>query len=325
MLTLTIVIFLAILIIGHELGHFLTAKKFGVRVDEFGFGLPPRIASRKAGETRYSLNLLPIGGFVKIHGQHREENKPLEEPHRAFFNQPAHRRAIILISGVAANFIIGWLALSFVFSMGAPSKLFVVEVLPGSVAEEVGFKPNEIIRGFSTPEEFTNFIQAHREETVTINGKTIIVPEEGIIGVRINAFSVPKENPLQSLLKGFDAAIGIAVGVVKAASQIIVSAFIGDTSGLKQLTGPVGIFNIIKEAEGLVFLIYLLGAISINLAVFNLLPVPALDGGHLLFLGIEKIIRRPIPQRVEVLANAAGFTLLLLLILLVTFRDIMKL
>ena len=324
MLIATIVIFLAILIISHELGHFFAAKKFGVRVDEFGFGLPPRIASRKVGETRFSLNLLPLGGFVKIHGQERKEGE-IDEPHRAFVNQKISRRAIILVSGVVANLAIGWMALSLVFSMGAPSKLFIAEVISGSVAEEVGFKPNEIIQGWSSPEEFTNFIQAHREETVTINGKTIIVPEEGIIGVRISTFGIPKQDPFQSLIRGFEATISITIGVVKAATGIIVDALGGKGDNLEQLSGPVGIFNIIKDAEGLPFLIYLLGVISINLAVFNLLPIPALDGGHLLFLGIEKIIRRPIPQRVEVLANAAGFTLLILLILLVTFRDIMKL
>lgn len=324
MLILTIILFLAILIIGHELGHFLAAKRFGVRVDEFGFGLPPRVVSRKVGETRFSFNLLPLGGFVKIHGQQREEGE-IEDPERAFVNQKISRRAIILVSGVTVNLIIGWMALSLVFSIGVPPKLFITEVLTGSAAEEAGFKANEVIRGWSSPEEFTDFIQAHRGEIVTINDKTVTVPEEGVIGVRINAFSIPKESPLQSLVKGFDVAIGVTVGVVKAAAQIIVNAFSGETDGLKQLAGPVGIFNIIKEAQGSAFLIYLLGVISLNLAVFNLLPVPALDGGHLLFLGVEKIIGRPIPRRVEALANAAGFTLLILLILLVTFRDIMKL
>src|SRR3990167_1254946 len=130
MLIATIVIFLAVLIISHELGHFFAAKKFGVRVDEFGFGLPPRAASRKVGETRFSLNLLPLGGFVKIHGQGRYEGE-IDEPHRAFINQKISRRAIILVSGVVANLAIGWMALSLVFSLGAPSKLFITEVIPG--------------------------------------------------------------------------------------------------------------------------------------------------------------------------------------------------
>ncbi len=324
MLILTIIIFLAILIIGHELGHFLAAKKFGVRVDEFGFGLPPRVVSRKVGETRFSFNLLPLGGFVKIHGQQREEGE-IEEPHRAFVNQKISRRAIILVSGVTVNLIIGWLALSLVFSTGVPPKLFVTEVLPGSAAEKAGFKANEVIRGFNTPEEFTDLIRAHRGQSLVVNDRTVLVPEEGVIGVVISSFSISKENPFQSLVKGFDAAIGVTVGVVEALARIITHAFSGEADGLKQLAGPVGIFNIIKEAQGAAFLIYLLGVISLNLAVFNLLPVPALDGGHLLFLGVEKIIGRPVPRRVEAVANAVGFTLLILLIILVTFRDIMRL
>ena len=318
-----ILIFLAILIISHELGHFLTAKKFGVRVDEFGFGLPPRVASRKVGETRYSLNLLPLGGFVKIHGQQREE-KEFEEPSRAFVNQPISRRAIILVSGVAANFIIGWMALSLVFSMGAPSKVFISAVIPGSAAEAAGLKVNESIKGFNSSEEFINFVRANRGQSITVNGKSVSVPEEGIIGVGIENFSIPKQSPFQSVIKGFEAAVGVAVGVIKAATHIIVGAFSGGGDGLKQVAGPVGIFSIIKEADGVVLLIYLLGVISLNLAVFNLLPVPALDGGHLLFLGIEKIIGRPIPRRAETIANTAGFALLILLIAVVTFRDIMK-
>lgn len=324
MTAFVILIFLAILIIGHELGHFWSAKKFGVRVDEFGFGLPPRVASRKVGETRYSLNLLPLGGFVKIHGQQREEGE-IEEPRRAFVNQPISRRAIILASGVAANFIIGWMALSLVFSMGIPSKVFISGVIPGSAAEAAGLKTNESIKGFDSSEEFINFVQANRGQSITVNGKSVNVPEEGIIGVGIENFSIPKQNPLQSLVKGFEAAVAVAVGVVKAATHIIASVFSGEGDGLKQVAGPVGIFNIIKEADGVVLLIYLLGVISLNLAVFNLLPVPALDGGHLLFLGIEKIIGRPIPRRAETIANTIGFALLILLIIMVTFKDIAKL
>ena len=324
MTALTILIFLAILIIGHELGHFLSAKKFGVRVDEFGFGLPPRVASHQVGETRYSLNLLPLGGFVKIHGQQKEE-KEFEEPGRAFMNQPISRRAIILVSGVAANFIIGWMALSLVFSIGTPSKVFITEVIPGSAAEAAGLKTNESIKGFSSPQEFINFIQAHRGESITVNSKTVAVPEEGIIGVGIETFSIPKESPMKSVVRGFEATIKVTVGVVKAAAQIIINALSGERDGLKQVAGPVGIFSIIKEAEGAALLIYLLGVISINLAVFNLIPIPALDGGHLLFLGIEKIIGRPLPRRVETVANAIGFTLLILLIITVTFRDIGRL
>jgi len=324
MTVLIILIFLAVLIISHELGHFWSAKKFGVRVDEFGFGLPPRVASRQVGETRYSLNLLPLGGFVKIHGQQREEGE-IKEPHRAFVNQPISRRAIILVSGVAANFLIGWIALSLVFAMGAPSKVFISGVIPGSAAEAAGLKINESIKGFSSSEEFINFVRTHRGEAITVNGKSVNVPEEGIIGVKIENFNIPKQDPFQSVIKGFEAAVGVAVGVVKAATHIIVGAFSGGGDGLKQVAGPVGIFSIIKQADGAALLIYLLGVISLNLAVFNLLPVPALDGGHLLFLGIEKITGRPIPRRTETIANTIGFALLILLIIMVTFKDISKL
>ncbi len=323
MVLFTVLIFLAVLILSHELGHFLAAKKFGVRVDEFGFGLPPRIASRKKGETRFSLNLLPLGGFVKIHGQHKED-KEIEEPDRAFFNQPPSRRALILIAGVTANLLIGWLALSAVFAIGAPPKVFISEVIPGSVAEQAGFTIAEELQGFGSPEEFRAFVQSHRGEPITINGKSLTVPKEGIIGVGIDTFSLPKESPPRALIKGLDATAGITVGVLKAVGNIVVDAFQGETTTLRQAAGPVGIFNIIKNTEGAVFLIYLLGLISINLAVFNLLPIPALDGGHLLLLGVEKIIRRPIPERAVAITNAIGWAIIIILMATVTFRDIMR-
>ena len=324
MTLLTVLVFLAILIIGHELGHFLVAKRFGVRVDEFGFGLPPRIASRKTGETRFSLNLLPLGGFVKIHGQEREEGE-VEEPHRAFVNQPPHRRALILIAGVSANLLIGWIALSLVFAIGSPPKVFISEVIPGSAAEAAGLQFSDELKGFASTEEFVNFVQSHRGEAVTINDKSVTVPKEGVIGVRIDTFQIQKEDPFQAVVKGLKATAGFTIGVIKAVANIVIGALEGDASGLKQAAGPVGIFNIIKNAEGAVFLIYLLGVISINLAIFNLLPIPALDGGHLLLLGIEKITGRPVSRRTTAISNAVGWTLLILLMIVITFRDIMRL
>lgn len=324
MTVFVILLFLAILVIGHELGHYLAARRFNVRVDEFGFGLPPRIASRQKGETRFSLNLLPLGGFVKIHGQERGEDK-LEEPERAFINQLPSRRALILIAGVAANLLIGWAAFSLVFAMGSPPKILISEVIPGSAAEQAGLQFSEELKGFTSTEEFANFIQSHRGETVVINDKTVTVPKEGVIGVRIDTFEIKKENPFQAVVKGLKATAGFTVGIIKAVADIVIGALEGDTSGLKQTAGPVGIFNIIKNAEGTVFLIYLLGFISINLAIFNLLPIPALDGGHLLLLGIEKIIGRPISRRTIAITNAVGWTLIILLMVVVTFRDIMRL
>lgn len=324
MLFLTILIFLAILIIGHELGHFLAAKKFGVRVDEFGFGLPPRLASSQKGETRFSLNLLPLGGFVKIHGQTREEGE-MKEPERAFVNQPPYRRALILIAGVLANLLIGWAALTLVFAIGTSPKVFISEVIGGSAAERAGLQPAEELKGFKSAEEFVNFVQSHRGQRVTVNDKNIDVPEGGVIGVKIDTFEIPKENPFQAVIKGLDATAGITLGIVETIPRLVLDAFREGAGALKQVAGPVGIFHLIEQARGTVFLLYLLGIISINLAIFNLLPIPALDGGHLLFLAIEKIIGRPISERAQMVANAVGFALLILLIIMVTFKDIQRL
>ena len=180
-ITVIIIAFLAVLILGHELGHFLAAKAFKVRVDEFGFGFPPRIFSRQKGETKYSFNLLPFGGFVRLHGEHWEENPKGKE--RSFVHQAGFKRAIILIAGVFANFLIGWLALSAVFYFGVPNKVIIEEILVGSPAEIAGLKAGEAIEGYGSVDEFLNFVDARGSEPIMVNGKMVTprmdTPDEG--------------------------------------------------------------------------------------------------------------------------------------------------
>jgi len=324
--------FISILIIGHELGHFLAARYFGVRVNEFGFGFPPRLLAKKIGETKYSLNLLPFGGFIKIHGETEEQLEQAEakDYERSFISKPVSQRAAIIVAGVLVNFIIGWLAFSLVFSQGIPNKVIIEEVFPESPAAASGFKAGEEIRGYSSVKEFIDFVDAHKNQPIQINDKTIVPranpPQgQGPLGVKLVEVGLAKQNPAQSLISGFKQAAQITFLIFKAFLGFIKGLITGQTEVLNTVTGPVGIFNLIGKTSnlGFVYLVQLLGVISLNLTVINLIPFPALDGGRLLFLFIEKLARRRL-ARLELALNGAGIALLILLMVVITVRDIMK-
>lgn len=330
---------LIILIVIHELGHFLAAKLFGVRVDEFGLGFPPRLWGRRIGETLYSLNLIPFGGFVRIWGE-----SPLDRPdsssdsRRSFSRRPPWQRALMLGAGVFSNLLAGWLIISFVFLFGAGSIVSIYSVSPDSPAAAAGLKPGDSILNFSQIPDVINFIDSHRGETVNLtlrreqNEFTVsLIPRlsppenEGALGVSL----VESGLPAVPFGRNFVAAAFYTASMLSA----IFWGFIGILSGLlfsglpPEVIGPVGIFNVAADmaSSGLVFVFYLIAVISLNLAVLNLLPFPALDGGRLLFLLIEKIKGSPLPPRLEIYANALGFALLVFLMVLVTVRDVASL
>src|SRR3989344_3021000 len=178
-----IVIGISFLILVHELGHFLAAKYFKVPVEEFGFGFPPRIISKKMGETRYSLNWLPFGGFVKLSGE-VEGDDP-----KSFIKQKAWKRAIILVAGVTMNFIFGWLLLSIVLFIGAPSFVLVNKVLPDSLAAVAGVLDGDRIVGFASAKEFTDFIKANSDQEVQFK----VLREEGGSPKELEIKVVPQE------------------------------------------------------------------------------------------------------------------------------------
>ncbi len=327
---LTGIFFLALLILGHELGHFFAAKLFGLRVDEFGIGFPPRIASKNIGETKYSINLLPFGGFVRIHGEHADDKKP-KDPKRSFLNQNATKRSIIVIAGVLMNFLIGWIAFSVVFASGIPAKLAIEQVSPGSPAEAAGFEVGEYIAGFSSTEEFIGFINSHGGEEITINERRITPrvdpPEgEGGLGVTVVEVGIEKQGVLKSVVSGLKSAVEVTSLIIAAFFGFFKGIFVGDFAIVNQISGPVGVFNILGETSrlGAVYLIQFLGLISLNLVVINMIPLPALDGGRFLFILVEKVIGRRLNSKFEAVANAVGVSLLLLLMVIVTIRDIMR-
>jgi len=339
---------LSILILGHEAGHFFAARFFKLKVDEFGFGFPPKIFSwrPKKSETEYSLNWLPFGGFVKIAGENDRMNEdvaklkelPEAERKRIFLFQPAWKRAIILLAGVSVNFLIGWILISAIFMIGVPKAIVVSGVVAGSPAEAAGFLKNDVILKFSETEQFTGFIKENAgretifevkrgEETVMLTATPLAnpLPGQGALGVEFIPTGFDQQNIFKAIGNGFIRTFELAWGIVIGFLMIIKNVLTTGTLP-EDVVGPVGIFGVANDIGklGIIYLIHLISLISINLAVINLLPFPALDGGRFFMLLIEKIKGSPIPVKVEGITNAVGFGILILLMLAVTFKDVFR-
>ena len=346
---LVFLVVLSVLVLVHELGHFLVARKSGVLVEEFGFGIPPRIFAVQVGETLYSLNLLPFGGFVKLHGENSEEG--VSYPNRAFLNKSKKVRSLILVAGVLMNFILAILAFAVVYSFsGIPrdtGQVKVVEVTSGSPAQVSGIIVGDIVslvdgKAVTQVSEFVELVEAKKGSRVSVeikrNGegkKLTLTPREsppegeGPLGVTITATEIYYPpvlvRPFIGIYYGFKEALfwggTIATGLVK----IITDLFAGQAP--KDLAGPVGIFAITSEAAklGTISLINFVGILSVNLAILNIVPFPALDGGRLLFVFIEGILGRKVVPRVESIIHTIGMIILILLILAITARDIQRL
>lgn len=336
---------LSLLILGHEAGHFFVAKLFGLKVDEFGFGFPPRLGAKKKGDTEYSLNWLPFGGFVRISGERGEfamtdgsMDKPVSEADkkRLFYNQPAWKKSLIVLAGVAVNYILGWLLISTVLMIGSPQTLVITGTQPNSPASQAGIIAGDIVMNYKDSQNFIDFVNSHEGQLISIpvlrNGKEIDItltprtnpaPDQGAIGVLLEQGGSLQEGPIAAIRDGFlDAAIIFWLTLL-AFGQLIQQIFI-HASIPAGVVGPVGIFGVAEETGkiGLTYLLQLIGIISINLAIVNLIPFPALDGGRFLMVLIEKIKGSAIPEKVEAWINGLGFALLILLMIVITFRDV---
>lgn len=355
------IIVLAVLIFVHELGHFLAAKWSGIRVDEFGLGFPPRLASFKKGETVYSINAIPFGGFVKIFGEDlgAEEASSPEDKRRNFASKPKGVQAFVLAAGVLFNFVFAWLLLSVGFMAGMPAsesysdrvsdpRLVVVSVASDSPAFSAGLSAGDVIKSVSvsgvskespSPEELQGAISGSGGSEISLvverdgDKKDIAVtPEKDaasgayMIGIGMDRVGTLRLPPHTALLEGLRMSWRILADTAGAVGNIIAGAFRGE-SRLADVTGPVGMVGIVGAVSSLGFsyLISFIALISINLAVINLIPFPALDGGRLLFVAIEAVKGSPIKPKVAQTLNAIGFFLLIALMAAVTYRDILNL
>lgn len=347
MIILLIILGISALILIHELGHFLAAKMSGVPVEEFGIGYPPRLISKKIGETRYSINLLPFGGFVKIKGDEADITESLVKGEAAeekgikkyFYELSAWRRILVLSAGVAMNFVLGWFIFSSLFLFGTMPALIINQVMPESPAAKAGLISGDRIVEFQKAQDFINFINSNKGKDIALkverDGKELVVNAvprtevpigQGALGIGVSQLGFPKLGFFTSLKEGFVISITIAKDVFRAIYNIFAGIFTG-AKVFEGVVGPVGIFQIATRAAqtGLVYFLQLLGLITVNLAVLNILPFPALDGGRLLFIAIEKIKGSRISVKKEALANAVGFAILLFLMFVITIRDVTRL
>jgi regulator of sigma E protease len=335
---LSFLITLSVLVLVHELGHFISAKRHGVRVEEFGFGYPPRLFGIKRGETIYSLNLLPFGGFVRMLGEDEAAGT------RSFFVQSKLARTIILLAGVTMNFLLGVFLFAAVYTkMGIPEPvnyLTVTGVASGSPAEQAGILPGDKLIEFDDNQEFIDYINARRGESVTIkleNKAVEIVPRlaedtpqgQGALGVGITNIDYVQypfwQRPIRGAWLGLKEALAWGKEILGSLGTMVVKLTQGETP--KDVAGPVGIYEISKSAtsQGLLAVFQFTGILSINLAILNLLPLPALDGGRLFFILVEAITRKRVHPKFEQMVHLVGMALLIGLMILVTINDIKRL
>ncbi|MEK7195534.1 MAG: M50 family metallopeptidase [Patescibacteria group bacterium] len=347
LIVILVILSLSLLILGHEAGHFFVAKYFKLKIDEFGFGFPPRLWSRKKGEVEYSLNALPFGGFVKIAGENdriggemeKLRSLPEKEKARIFLFQPAWRRALIVAAGVTVNFIIGWILVSLVLMIGTPGVVIVTDIEPDSPAAQAGVMPNDIFRDFSSSGEFLKFINANRGKPtdfkVLRNSKELdltITPREennaskGALGVYFTEGGEEKLGFFSAIWNGLKRSALIFTLVFRVFYELV-RGMVFEGRLLEGVVGPVGIFSVAQETSGIsmIYFVYMLGVISLNLSAINLIPFPALDGGRIMMILVEKIKGSPLSIKAESLANGMGFVLLIVLMALITVRDVANL
>ncbi len=361
MALLIFIVLLIVLILFHELGHFIAAKLFGIRVDEFSIGFPPRLFSIKYGETSYSFGLLLLGGYVKIYGEDGGVAGP-----RSMSSKNRGVQAAVIVAGVAMNILAGWLILSAAFVNGVPTSVeyqgvgtvtnarpMIVGVLPQSPAEAAGFAAGDVVEVLQTgtakldtrtlntdkqSDTVRAFIGDHQDESIVITvlrdgqektflakGVDGLIEGRKAIGVELDDVGTLKLPVHLALMQGAVTAKDLAVQTAQGLGAFIGGLFKG--AGLGGVSGPVGIATAGSAAvrQGFAEAAFLVALISINLAIINILPIPGLDGGRLLIIIIESIIRRPVSVKLVNILSLVGLALLIVLMVFVTYHDITRL
>ncbi len=353
------IISLVLLLIFHETGHFLLAKLFGVRVPEFGLGYPPRLWGKKIKGTLYSLNLIPFGAFVKIYGQEKRIDSP-----DSFSVKPFWQKALIILGGVISFWIVAAILLSVVMYMGVPTvigdtadkellknpKVQIVSVAPNSPADSAGLEIGDAIKGVFVSGAFyevdkvgqvqeiiennkgkeisLKISRAGEETTFSLTPRTSPPEEEGAIGVALLRTALKSYPWYLAPVEGAKATVGLTASIIKSWGATFSSLFGGDglPAGV-EVRGMVGIFELFVQAGalGASYFLQLVAIIAVHLALINALPIPALDGGWLVFLAAEKIARRPLNQKIVQAISSIFFILLIILMVWITVKDVARL
>jgi len=364
-----------VLVLIHELGHFLMAKKNGVLVEEFGFGLPPRILGKKIGETIYSINLLFFGGFVKLYGE--EQHELALTPDRAFISKKPWQKTLIILSGVLMNVILAVIIYYFLLAGNAfqsePLPLFnnyqfrfghqegrivVTDVVKGSPAESAGVKQEDIVLRFKisngnwiniqSGQQLIKNVSRLENIPVTIdlynlkngNKKTLTIKpiydktlKRAVIGIQmIDGTVIKYQTPVEKIFSGFLHSYNITAYNLKTFAYLFETAYQQKKMEIvsQSVSGPIGIFAVIQnlvKTSGNKFitnLLNIIASLSLSLALMNILPFPALDGGRLIFIIYEWITGKQAHPKIEYYINFIGFFLLIALAILITINDIMR-
>lgn len=353
-------VILLVLVVVHEFGHFIAAKLTGMRVDEFAVGFPPRIYGKKYGETTYAINALPLGGYVSIYGENSEHDEAKRDP-RAFGNRPVWAQLVTLSAGVIMNMVLAlaiFIGLSYgnvqvsvddpIYGARATNTvLMVVDAHPESPAFKAGIVPGSIVTSLgngqtqatlTTATSAIKFIADHQHdplaiEYVTPDGTrhdTVIaavyglVPNKKAIGVTFDVRGIVTTTPLEAISLGTEKTVSFTTLTLAALGELVKSIFQGENV-IESLSGPIGIARIVTNTStyGVEALLTLVAILSINLAIFNALPIPALDGGRFVIVVGEALVRRKLPYKYLAGSNAVGIILLLILVIVVTIKDIM--
>lgn len=357
-MTILIFIFtLTILVLFHEFGHYLMAKKMGVKVEEFGVGLPPRLIGIKIGETLYSINLLPLGGFVKLYGEEDHEIKSKQKPalaNQAFVNKKPWQKILIVLGGVIGNFLLGWFIFSYLVTQGVAvpiNKVVVETVAKNSPAAMAGLKEKDIISKLILQDPQLPQIPLTSSEDLIAQAKKSagqeirllvqrgnqslvlkVVPRknppsgEGPLGIAITSSVVKKYPWYTAPYYGLIEAANITNQIASGLGKLLVGLVTFQKTQL-DVAGPVGIANLAGQAVkfGRNAFLEFLALLSLNLAIINIFPFPALDGGRLVFVLYEGITKKRANKNVEKYTNLIGFIILLSLASLITINDITKL
>ncbi len=342
------IIVLGILVFVHELGHFLLAKRLGVGVLTFSLGFGPKLIGRRFGETQYQISAVPLGGFVKLIGENPEEEVKEEDRHRSFSAAPIWKRALIISAGPFFNFFLAVALFSTINLFGIPylpSK--IGEVSPGLPAERAGLKKGDLVLSIDGKEvskwdDLSKMIRNSNGKDLLIkvkrNGEILeikITPklstQKNLFGEEIQTFIigitpsdeiiVQKVGPLEAMSKGLSQTwYGIkltVVTIVKLIERVIPAKTIGGPILIAQLAGE-------QARRGFLSLVLFTAILSINLGVINLFPIPILDGGHFLFLGLEAVLRRPISIKKMEIAQQIGLIFIILLMLFAFYNDLIR-
>jgi regulator of sigma E protease len=349
---LAFIFVLGLLVFVHELGHFIAAKKSGIRVERFSLGFPPKLIGKQYGETEYCIGVVPLGGYVKMTGENEFEDDYTPQP-GDFMAASLWKRFIVIFSGPLMNFLTAILLFFFIYWAAGipepiPNTISATVITPGSPADKAGLAPGSellTINGltFSDITEMSDYIGQRPNQELTFTWKTdgeiktaVIIPAEntvtdslgnektiGRIGIGLGPlFEYKAAGPWRAFVEGIDATVFLTGEMFR-----IIWRLISQQESIKNLGGPVMIAQAAGNAakQGFLALLGLAAFLSVNLAILNILPIPVLDGGHLVFLAIEGVIRRPVSIKSRMVAQQVGMILLILLMVVVTYNDIARL